>query len=122
MNYSSIYKNYKNTIFYLLLGIFMIIVLSQFGYIKNSFTEGFDLTSVTNQINTIKSETNQLIKDTEEINNLTKTINDETERIRQNVVKLKEDTRILDSDKTKIEKETADLTAQYAANYQSQTG
>jgi len=117
MNYTSIYKNYKNTIFYLLLGIFMIIILSQFGYIKNTFVEGFDLGSVTNQINTLKSETTQLINDTQNINDITKSINDETERIRQNVTKLKEDTKLLDSDKTKIEQETANLRAQYNAFY-----
>ena len=34
------YKIYKNTIIYLLLGIFMVIILSQIYYVKNNIKEG----------------------------------------------------------------------------------
>jgi predicted RNase H-like nuclease (RuvC/YqgF family) len=120
MNYSFLYKNYKNTIFYLLFGVCMIILLTQFDYIKKSIIEGFDFGAVRSTIDKLKSETNQLNLETDAIKKATQSITDETERIRQSVNKLTEETKVLDADRKKIDEETAALRAQYSAEYQSQ--
>jgi predicted RNase H-like nuclease (RuvC/YqgF family) len=119
MNYSYLYKNYKNTILYLLFGIFAIIILTQFDYIKKSIIEGFNYTEVKNVIQKLRDEIKQLGIDTAAIQTQTKTMNTEIENIGKNITKLREETTVLDNDRQKIEAETAALKAEYDADNQA---
>jgi len=118
MNYSYLYKNYKNTIFYLLFGIFVIIILTQFDYIKKSIIEGFDYGQVKNVIQTLRDEIKKINIETEDIKKATTSINAEIDSIGKNITKLREETNVLDNDRKKIEEETAAIRAEYAADNQ----
>ena len=116
MKYSflyQIYKNYNNTILYLLLGILMLIILSQFNYIKNTIMEGFDAGPLNNQINSLKSQTEQIKTDTININNATKLIQEEVDRVRKNITQLETDINNLNSETQQINNDITTLRSQF---------
>lgn len=116
MKYSflyQIYKNYKDIILYLLLGILILTILSQFNYIKNSIMEGFDAGPLNNQINSIKSETEKIKTETINITNEIKTIQEEVDRVRKNITQLETDTNNLNSETQQINNEIASLRSQF---------
>lgn len=116
MKYSflyEIYKNYQNTFLYLLFGILILTILSQFNYIKNSIMEGFDAGPLNNQINSIKSETNQIKNDTININNEINVIKEEVDRVRKNITQLETDINNLNSETQQINNEIASLRSQF---------
>jgi peptidoglycan hydrolase CwlO-like protein len=103
---------YKNTIFYLLLGIFMIIILSQFGYIKNdkpTILEGLTGLALLNQI---KDDTTKIWDDVKRIKGETDVINNEIKEIQSKIATARSDKNKFDQETKDLQEETAALNAQ----------